>query len=119
MGPYRFYQAGAGVRPVGDGGAIADAGGRQPIPESAAGAGLPRLGCANNPMITIKGGGTVYIGQGPTTIYQGKGYCTIVADPPTVIAKPSLTSDAAAIVHTRYDGMRFRGPNITIDIRWI
>ncbi|MFC6911713.1 hypothetical protein ACFQGS_23505, partial [Novosphingobium lubricantis] len=39
---------------------------------------------ANNPLITLKGGGTFDIGQGPSATYQGQGYCTIRAEQPAV-----------------------------------
>lgn len=119
LGPYRFYPAAqefdwsVTVEPT----QTLIAGSRYPSVGQAL-AYLASVG-ANNPLITIRGGGTIDIGQGPSTTYQGKGYCTIVADQPTVIAKASLTTDAAAIIRTRYDGMRFRGSNITIDARWI
>jgi hypothetical protein len=74
---------------------------------------------ANNPLVTIRGGGTIDIGQGPATTYQGKGYCTIAAETPVTIAKANFTTDAAALLRTRYDGLRFKGSNITFDARYI
>lgn len=74
---------------------------------------------ADNPLITLKGGGTFDIGQGPSATYQGQGYCTIRAEQPAVIARTGYTSDAAALVRPRYDGLRFTGDNLTIDGRFI
>ena len=119
IGPFRFHPAAqehdmsVTVEP----GQPVVAGSRYPSVAEAltflAGAG------AHNPLVTIRGGGTIDIAQGAFSPYQGKGYCTIVADQPVTIARAAFTTDAAAIMRPRYDGLRFRGRNITIDARWI
>lgn len=72
---------------------------------------------ANNPCITITE--TAMYDLGPSTgtspTYQGQGYCTIKASVPVTIGRAvfSTASDA----RTRYDGMKFIGPNITFDMQ--
>lgn len=119
IGPFRFYPAPAlhdhsvTVEP----GTTAVAGVNYPSIGQAL-AYLAAVGAAN-PLVTIRGGGTIDIGQGPANTYTGKGYCTITADQPTVIGKTGFTTEAAATIRPRYDGLRFCGSNITIDGRWI
>ncbi|HQS68466.1 MAG: hypothetical protein B7Y36_17765 [Novosphingobium sp. 28-62-57] len=79
---------------------------------------LASVGAAN-PLITIRGGGTIDIGQGPSSSYTPAGYCTIRAEQPVVIAKSGFTTEAASVMRTRFDGLRFSGSNITIDARYI
>lgn len=79
---------------------------------------LASVGAAN-PVVTIRGGGTIDIGQGPSNNYTPTGYCTIRAEQPVMIAKPGFTTEAAATIRTRFDGLRLSGNNITIDGRFI
>ncbi|MFN3553617.1 MAG: hypothetical protein ACK4UL_10955 [Novosphingobium meiothermophilum] len=119
MGPFRFYPSRQehDWRLTVEPGTPVVTGSRYPDVAQAlaflAGAG------ANNPLVTIHGGGTIDIAQGAFGPYQGKGYCTIRADEPVTIARSGFTSDAAAIMRPRYDGLRFSGRNITIDAQWI
>jgi hypothetical protein len=50
--------------------------------------------------------------------HSGSGYCTISATAPITFSKPSFSTSAAArLFRTGYDGLWFRGPNITIDFK--
>lgn len=119
IGPFRFYPAHSlhdcelSVIP----GAGAIAGSSYPT----IGDALAYLAASNaqNPRITIRGGGTIDMEAGPPAPYKGKGYCTIVAEESVTIGRSGFTTEAAAILRTRYDGLRFCGANITIDARHI
>jgi hypothetical protein len=78
-----------------------------------------RSSAFQNPLVTITEAGSYDIADG-TQAYEGQGYCTIAASVPGVrIAKPGYTSDAAGALRSRYGGLRFKGANLTIDMRYI
>jgi len=73
---------------------------------------------AHNPLITIIELGDYDIATGAPA-YEGEGYCTIAAPVAGVrIAKATYSSDAAAL-RSGYSGLRFRGANLTLDMRHI
>lgn len=67
-----------------------------------------------NPHITITGGTSYTLGS-VGSVYQGDGYLTLDATVPVEIEFASYTTDAAALMRPRWDGIRFKGSNITID----
>ena len=72
-----------------------------------------------NPLITIVEAGEYDIADTGQP-YEGAGYCTITAAVPDVrIAKPSYSGDSAAALRSRYGGLRFKGSNLSIDMRFI
>lgn len=73
---------------------------------------------AQNPAITVTEGGT-YDLTGLSTTYQGAGYCTIRAKVPITIGKTAFTTDSAALLRPRWDGLCFSGANVTIDARFV
>ena len=78
-----------------------------------------RANALHNPLVTIIEPGDYDIADG-TQIHEGEGYCTITAALPSVrIARPGYTTDAAGVVRTRYNGLRFMGANLEIDARHI
>lgn len=72
---------------------------------------------AQNPAITVTEGGT-YDLSGLGATYQGAGYCTIKATVPITIGKAAFTTESAALLRPRWDGLRFAGANVTIDARF-
>lgn len=73
----------------------------------------------DNPLVTILEPGNYDIATIGTT-YEGAGYCTLTAAVPDVrIAKPGYAGDQAAALTSGYGGLRFRGANLTIDMRFI
>lgn len=98
-----------------------------PSQPTIAGARYPTIGAAlsylaqvnaQNPAITVTEGGT-YDLNGLSTPYQGLGYCKITAQVPITIGKLGFTSEAAALLRPRWDGLRLSGANITIDGRFV
>lgn len=73
---------------------------------------------AQNPAITVIEGGVYDIAPLSAT-YQGRGYCKISAQVPITIGKAGYTTDSAALLRPRWDGVRFSGANITIDARFV
>lgn len=73
---------------------------------------------ARNPLVTITEGGTYDIPSIGTT-YSPAGRCRIVASVPVTIGKSVYTTDAGAQIRCRFDGLHFRGQNITIDTRFV
>lgn len=73
---------------------------------------------ANNPLITITEGGTYDLAL-LSSVYQGQGYCTITASVPVTFGKSAFTTESAALIRSRYDGLHFRGANITFDARFV
>lgn len=73
---------------------------------------------AQNPAITVIEGGTYDLG-GLSSTYQGQGYCTITARVPITIGKTGYTTDTAAMIRPKWDGLRLSGANITIDGRFV
>lgn len=69
---------------------------------------------AQNPLVTIVESGN-YTWSPINTLYAGSGYCTIRADVPVTIHNPTFTTDTAARIRPRYDGIRLFGQNITVD----
>lgn len=71
---------------------------------------------AQNPKITITEGGTL---EPPVPNYYagGNGYLTITATVPVTFKKASFTSEALSLFRFRYDGIRFMGSNITLDLQ--
>jgi hypothetical protein len=79
-----------------------------------------RLNNAQNPLITIAGGsfydiGTAGVHNAP--FYSGSGYLTITATTPVTLRRESYVSDAANYARLYYDAIRWKGSNITIDVR--
>lgn len=73
----------------------------------------------DNPLVTIIEAGDYDIAD-IGTAYEGAGYCTIAGAIPGVrISKPAYAGDEAAVLRSRYAGLRFRGANLTIDMRFI
>lgn len=72
---------------------------------------------AQNPAITVTESGT-YDLNGLGATYQGAGYCTIKATVPITIGKTVFTTESAALLRPRWDGLRFSGGNVTIDARF-
>ena len=71
---------------------------------------------AQNPKITVTQAGIYDLGAGPSGTYgTATGRCLIEATEPITIGKSAFTSDAAALLRTKYDGLHLRGANITID----
>lgn len=73
---------------------------------------------AQNPLITIIESGTYDIAP-LSAAYQGRGYCKISAQVPITIGKAGYTTDSAALLRPRWDGLRFSGASITIDARFV
>ena len=76
-----------------------------------------RTAGAQNPRITVIEAGN-YDFVGIAGVYSGQGYCTIDASVPITIKKPGFSTGAAALIRCGYDGLWFRGPNITVDFRY-
>ena len=76
-----------------------------------------RTAGAQNPRITVIEAGN-YDFAGIAAVYSGQGYCTIEASAPITIKKPGFSTGAAALIRCGYDGLWFRGPNITFDFRY-
>lgn len=72
---------------------------------------------AHHPLITITEPGLYDILNTGSPAYLGAGYCTISADVPVTIGKTAYTSDSSAIMRINYEGLRFRGENITFDLK--
>lgn len=68
---------------------------------------------ADNPLITVSEGGEYVLGNAGG-IYGGKGYCTIVATQPINIVNAATTASFVAF-RPNYNGLRFRGSNVTLD----
>lgn len=86
-----------------------------------------RYNCVKNALTYLRGVSAVhpririiesYTGDlsGPTSSYVGAGYCTIEAKVPVVIRK---TYETRGVLRFAYDRLRFRGSNITFDMRYI
>lgn len=75
------------------------------------------LQLADNPRITVTETATYDILQGHWAPHAGKGYATIEASVPITIGKTGFTVPSAATARTRYDGMHFKGSNITFDMK--
>lgn len=76
---------------------------------------------ADNPRITITEAGTYPLGISGGE-YSGEGYCTIEASVSVTIGKSggfTNNTDALAAARTRYDGLHFKGSNITFDMAGI
>ena len=73
---------------------------------------------AQRPLVTVVESGD-YDMPNSSPVYEGAGYCTIVAEASITIGKTALTSDAQALIRPKYSGLRFRGANVTIDTRYI
>lgn len=69
---------------------------------------------ATNPRVTITEGGDydLVIWHGG---YQGDGYCTVEASAPVTFKKPPYAPGLNAYLRPRWDGMWFKGGNITFD----
>ena len=76
-----------------------------------------RTAGAQNPRITVIEAGN-YDFAGIAGVYSGQGYCTIDASVPITIKKPGFSAGAASLIRCGYDGLWFRGPNITFDFRY-
>ena len=75
---------------------------------------------ANNPLITIVEAGDYDIASGTGgSTYVGQGWLNVTASVPVTIAKPSLGTDAASVLRTRYVGTRWFGDNITFDAEFV
>lgn len=72
---------------------------------------------AQNPLVTITGGGPYTIHQGAVFYTGGSGWCTITASTPVVFSRPAFVGDSNSDFRPRYDGLRFRGSNITFDLQ--
>ncbi len=53
------------------------------------------------------------------TYAGGRGRCLIQATTPVTFGNPEYTTDAAATMRPRYDGLHFYGGNITFDMRYV
>ena len=51
--------------------------------------------------------------------YEPMGYATITATAPVTFAKSAYTTDVAAQMRSKWNQLRFKGPNITFDMRYI
>jgi hypothetical protein len=49
--------------------------------------------------------------------HVGSGYCTIVADAPVTFARSDYVDDTSSIVRVGYNRLRFKGSNITFDMK--
>lgn len=73
---------------------------------------------AKNPRILVTenhGSGFYSLTLGATTYNGGTGRCNIEASVPVVFGNPTYTTDGDANFRMRYAGVKFAGPNITID----
>jgi hypothetical protein len=73
---------------------------------------------ARNPLITIIEPGTYDLASIGSQSYSPVGRCRIIATVPITIGKSSLTTDAAAQLRSKFDGLHLQGQNITIDTRY-
>ena len=72
---------------------------------------------AQNPKITITESALYDIGAGPNGAYgaDANGYCLIEASVPVTLGKTTFVNDTAAVARTKYDGLHFRGANISFE----
>lgn len=71
---------------------------------------------AQNPLITMTEGGT-YDMTAVAATYQPNGYFNLTASAPVTIGKAAYTTDTAANLRTRINGLHVFGSNVTIDFR--
>jgi hypothetical protein len=74
---------------------------------------------ANHPSIHIVEPGLYDIQKTGPDVYVGAGYCTISADVPVTIGKSGYKNDREAIMRINYEGLHFRGENITFDLKYL
>ena len=72
---------------------------------------------ARNPRVTFTEAGTYDFPYNTQPNYWGDGYCTFEASVPVTIGKAARTTDVNSGMRIRYDGLCFRGENITFDMR--
>ncbi|MBE5074503.1 hypothetical protein IM511_09315 [Erythrobacteraceae bacterium E2-1 Yellow Sea] len=75
------------------------------------------LQLAENPRITVTEAGTYDLQQGHWSIHAGSGFATIQASAPITIGRNNFTVATAALPRTKYDGLHFKGSNITFDMK--
>lgn len=79
-----------------------------------------RSQASKNPRITITQPGTYDFLNAGFGFYQPQGYVTIEATAPVFLGhKTQKASDTAALVRPNIDGFWFKGPNVTLDFRYM
>ena len=74
---------------------------------------------AQNPRITMTETGTYDLNSSGAA-YSGQGYCTVTATVPVTIGFASFVlGPSNNLLRPRYDGMWFKGSNITFDLRYV
>lgn len=74
---------------------------------------------AQNPRITITEGGLYGMPAQAPVYAGGTGRLLIEATTPVTLGYASYTGDISNFMRPRYDGIHFRGPNITFDMRFV
>lgn len=74
---------------------------------------------AQNPRVTIVEGGLYDMPIQAPVYSGGTGRLLVEATTPITIGYPAYTNDITALMRPRYDGIHFRGSNITFDMRFV
>lgn len=74
---------------------------------------------AQNPLVTITGGGPYTANRAFPAHTGAKGWCSVTATTPVEFSRPSYIGDVASDFRHKYDGLRFVGSNITFDMRHV
>jgi hypothetical protein len=72
---------------------------------------------AQAPLVTVTETGTYDIAALVST-YTPESWCQITATVPITIGKSSYTTDIASQIRCKFDGLHFKGSNITFDMRY-
>lgn len=75
---------------------------------------------ADNPLVTITGGGPYQIAGLVGVAYTAaKNWCMVTASVPVTFSRASFIGDVASDFRPKYHRVRFRGENITFDLRHV